>query len=239
MWILLILLTFHALMPAQTPVSPPVQIESSAIVDVPSGSSVVFYLRNNALQPVVAWRVGVKITLTTGEVRSRELIVDGYSVHEGIAPAGPEESVIPPDGTVKGSIDFEQTKTTDVIAVRPSVVAAVFADRSAVGDMAAVKDIFQSRQLECDAYAFIVRALRAGHAQAKGRAALQASLEALNAPEQEDFNNLEKKSVRRELERLISRGDPPTGQPEDILRTLTLSMEARWQAANLHRQPKS
>jgi hypothetical protein len=94
-------------------------------------------------------------------------------------------------------------------------------------------------QLECDAYAFIVRALRAGHAQAKGRAALQASLEALNAPEQEDFNNLEKKSVRRELERLISRGDPPTGQPEDILRTLTLSMEARWQAANLHRQPKS
>jgi hypothetical protein len=65
------------------------------------------------------------------------------------------------------------------------------------------------------------------------------ALEALNARGQEDFDNVEKKSVRRELQKIISRGDPPQGQMEDILKVLLLSMEEHWQAANLHRQPKS
>ncbi len=198
-------------------------------------------LSNMTSQPITAWQVNVRLTLSNGAVVGRGQSKDGYELY---ALHKPNDVVINPEGSVTGQIWLANELGTDgkltVTDVQTTVAYVIFADGTALGDEGGIKEAFQDRALEADALAGIVAALRAGHAQGSGRAALRAALQELNSPEQTDFDNMSKRVMRKNLQRIL---DSPVqaGEtaPDEYLRQWLLATEAKWQAADTHRRQKS
>ena len=96
-----------------------------------------------------------------------------------------------------------------VADVQTTGAYAVFADGTAVGEEAGIKDVFHQRALEAEALAVVAAALRAGFAKGSGRAGLHAALQELNSTDQTDFDNMSKRVMRKNLQRVL---DSPVTQ---------------------------
>ena len=123
--------------------------------------------------------------------------------------------------------------------MQTAVAYAVFADGTAVGEETGIEEVFHQRALEADALAVVAAALRAGFAKGSGRAGLRAALQELNSTDQTDFDNMSKRVMRKNLQRVLdSPLTPGETAPDDYLRQWLLTTESKWQAADTHRRAK-
>lgn len=90
--------------------------------------------------------------------------------------------------------------------VSVSVSFLVFADRTSIGDPRAINEIFEERERSSKAWTVILTALRAGEAAGGNREGIPIALQYLNSPNQEDFEQSDKRIMRRQLQAALGRG---------------------------------
>ena len=141
-----------------------------AIVSEAGAPAVPYTLSNGGTQPITAWQVNVRLTLSNGKVVNRGQSKDGFDTY---ALGKPNDVVINPEGSVFGQMvlidDLGLEGKLTVADVQQTVAYAVFADGTAVGDEAGITDVFHQRALEAEALAVVAAALRAGLAKGSGR----------------------------------------------------------------------
>lgn len=196
-----------------------------------------FTVANNADQPVTAWEAGVECTYSDDSVRTWWLAREGYEVYVGVSTA--EGRVISPHASVTGWILLSARDGLTIVAMRPAVRWAVFADGSWIGDPAGVEDVFRQRQREYRAWSIVVAALRAWQAADSGRQGLIVALEYLNAKGQEDYEHPVKRQMRRNLQLAIDRDASITVAPDEFLRKWLTRAQERLDAAEAHRRAKA
>jgi hypothetical protein len=213
-------------------VSTPILLSS---VDGPSKAE--FRLTNRADQAVTAWKVGITLHLADGTTDETNLLVDAYLVYAGLGDARDDAAIVPAHGSTQWSTYLSPLRPVGIDSVDIRLIAAIYADRTALGDLGHTEDMFRARDRDCRAMADVIDALRVALLKANGDDALRLALERLNSSQQSDYEHLDKRAMRRNLQLALNKHPSIKVSAGDFLREWALTMEARWQAANTHRQP--
>ena len=212
-------------------VTPPVVMASD------SGATLQYSIMNRSSQAVTAWHVEFTVSLSNGKVVTGGHAKDGY---ESYAIHRESTAVVYPQQSVDSRKLFSEINNgVAVTAATATLLYAIFADGSWIGDATAVNDIFRRREAEAQALAFVSGALRAGFASGKGHAALRAALQQLNSADSVVANSVFTSVARKNLQRMLERTRSDQQDLVDSeLRNLLLTTEAQWQAAEEHRRSK-
>jgi hypothetical protein len=234
-WVMVSLL---ATIDGQSRVSDIVVTSEPVVVSLSTGRPAVeFAIVNTGNQAVTAWSVDVTVRLSDGTVRNTGAGADAYLKYAGIG-AGKIRSSVPSYGTIRGTAAIiEPLGDLVVVSVRSTLRWAIFADGSWVGHSEDVQRVFQRREREMHAMGVIVAALRAGRAKGSGSEALRSALEYLNSREQDDYDQGDKITMRRNLQMAIE--EKLKISPEEFFAYWIPRCEAKWTAAELHRRSKS
>jgi hypothetical protein len=208
-----------------------------AIVTGPDGrADTVVSITNLTGKAVTAWGIAINVRLAQGGTQHVEVGRDAYLEFAGIVPTDAVavgHNAIGGRETVNTRVAFRlQDNTATGLAMDPTVTWAIFEDGSWVGDPAAVQRVFRQRQLDKDAYALIVAALRTGYTNGSGQTALSIALERLNDKNQNDYDHADKVVMRRNLEMAL-RGALKVS-PQAFLQHWITKVEGKWTAADEH-----
>lgn len=212
-------------------------VASSAIVTRDSGGRDVvdFTVTNRANIAVTAWEADIHVTFSDGSTRGWSLEREGYAEFENVRPSA--RHVIPPNATASARVRLGSV-TSSISDVRVALRWAVFSDRSSIGDISSIQQLFSRRDREYRALAMLAGILRAAAKASNAREGLQGALAQLNAPDQEDPDHSAKRQMRINLRAAID-GDPTIRVPaQEFVNRWTAIIEARLKAADEHRQPK-
>jgi hypothetical protein len=213
-------------------------VSTPIVVPGPAGTSrVEFRLTNRAAQAVTAWKVTLTLHLADGRTDESALMTDAYLAYAGLGDSRDQAAIVPAHGSTQWTTGISTPPSIGVVSIEARATAAVFADRTSVGETSDTQRVFQLRNRDCQAMESVSLALREAMLKAKGRDALRLALANLSKADTADSDHFEKRGMRRNLELALA-GHPSVGvSPDDFLREWALIFEARWQAANEHRQP--
>jgi hypothetical protein len=192
------------LVPPAVSVSEPEYVESKGAVRVE--------MANHSTQTVTAWKVGISVVFADGVERGHAHAVEGYPALAGLTDG--EQRLIPPGKTLETWFPLPRAKTTPVIVLKSSLLWAVFADGSTLGDPTAVTEVFAERERDRKAWLVVAAAIDVARRQASPAAGLHEALAALNAREQEDYEHPVKRTMRRNIQLALQH---PSGDYEHFV----------------------
>ena len=187
---------------------------------------------NNTGVAVTAWSVGLVTTMADGRTEKTAEGVDAYGAFAGVY-SDDGRAVIPPHGSLRVSLSAGSRGGTGIVSVSPSLRYVIFADRSWMGDAAGVKERFEARRRDFEAFTVILRAFQSARESAAGDASLHAALANLNNSDLQDFGDHHKVTMRQNLKRAIE----GKVQGDEFMRLSMESIAARLKAADEHRRP--
>ena len=182
-----------------------VQTTQTALVQTPLDTPAVeFTLENRSDKDVTAWGVNLRCTRADGTTNTRFYVQETLGSYEGLTPAEVRSrKVLFSHGAITPVVVLEPSGCT---AVSVSVSFLVFADRTSIGDPRAIGEIFEERERASKAWTLILTALRAGQAVGDNSDGVGVALQYLNSPNQEDFEQSDKRLMRRQLQAALGRG---------------------------------
>jgi hypothetical protein len=210
-----------------------VVVSSPALVQLANGRQVVdFTLANNAEQAITAWEVSVKATYSDTRVEETWMMKEAYLAYVRLEA---DKSYVLPHGSNIERFQLGAPRANaSVVDVEMAVRWAIFADGSAIGNARGIEEALQQRERDYRAFSFVVSALDAGRAAGPGPDSLSVALQALNAPNQEDYAHSVKTLTRRNIQVTIERHLPL----EDFLCEQLAMAREMMQAADVHRHAK-
>lgn len=166
--------------------------------------AVQFTLENRSGKDVTAWGVNMLCTRPDGTTSKSSYLGETLGSYEGLTPTEVHsKKVLLSHGATTPMVVLQPSGCTDVSV---SVSFLVFADRTSIGDPRAINEIFEERERSSKAWTVILTALRAGEAAGGNREGIPIALQYLNSPNQEDFEQSDKRIMRRQLQAALGRG---------------------------------
>jgi hypothetical protein len=169
-----------------------------AVSPTPLHRGIEFKVVNNTDLAITAWKVSVTGTLLNGNDLGHGIGCDAYGAYVGLYAR--DRCMIEPHATVRSEIILDQGEEADLPTVKLTTTCAIFADRTWTGDATQVQHLFHWRTSDLRAFCTIARALAAGAASGTGVDSLRVTIEQLNAKGQDDFENVHKGVMRRNLQ---------------------------------------
>lgn len=182
-----------------------VQATQITLVRTPLDSPAVqFTLENRSGKDITAWGADLRCTRPDGTTHTRFYVQETLGSYERLtAPDVRSRKVLLAHGAITPVVALEPSGCADVSV---SVSFLVFADRRSIGDPRAIHGIFEERDRASRAWTVILTALRLGQAAGDNDQGVGAALQYLNSPNQEDFDQSDKRLMRGQLQTALVRG---------------------------------